>query len=201
MKKKIICIFILACILLCLCVLPSSATEKGNFRVAVVIDSADIAGFHENGGTLRTFVNLLAASGGTEVTFYYDVANTQMDAELVASLIYFKVNGYRVGLCGDDELAVSNFNNIIKYVIKSASRLVLCEGVGAGALIENGYSVVSHFDIMFSDSEHGAVKTNAQGDTQVKIVLSGSTLSDCERLLNYAKTNDIAILGTNEKTN
>lgn len=201
MKKKFICMAISVCILLCLCVLPSLASGEGVFRTVVIIDSADIAGFSENTGVLRALLDVLEDNKGVGVTFYIDVENTQTSQDLTAALMYFKVNGFRVGLCGGDEEAIVYFNNVIKYVIKSASRLLICDGQRAGAFKEKGYSVISEFDISFTESAHDVINMNAQGDTFVKTVLSESTLNDIERLIGYALPNGISILGTNEKTN
>ena len=201
MKKKFICTALFVCILLSLCVLPSSANGEGAFRTAVIIDSADIAGFSENTGVLHALIDVLEENEGVGVTFYIDIENTQTSTDLTAALMYFKVNGFRVGLYGNDEEAAVYFNNVIKYVIKGATRLLICEVQSADAFKEKGYSVITKFDISFTESSHDVINMNAQGDTFVKTVLDQSTVTDIERLIGYALPNGISILGANEKKN
>lgn len=194
--KKIFCILLSSFMLFGAAVLPSSAETGGSFRVSVVIDSADIAGFGENSGTLRRFIDLLEKNEEVSVTFYYDASDTPMTGDFAASLLCFKVNGYSYGICGNDMLSVSQLNEKIKYVSKTASRLVLCDAANADAFEAAGYSAVSEFDIVI-DGENEDITSKPEGETQVKTVLSEKSLYSFERFLDNAKETGSAVRGTN----
>ncbi len=200
MTKKIIGAILSVCFFMIVCIVPSSAQGERGFRVAVVIDSSDIKGFSQESGTLREFLKILKKHEDASVTFYYEAADTALDGDLAASLMYFKVNGFRVGIYGADDLAVANFNDIIKYMTKSKTRLVICEDSRAKILSEYGYSVMEKADITLSAEQKDSIYANKDTDTTVKLVLCEDTLYDIERLAEYAYKNYIYVYGTDEGT-
>lgn len=198
MVKKIIVAILSVCFFMLVCIVPSSAQDERGFRVAVVIDSSDINGFAEGSGTLAEFLNILKKHEGASVTFYYESDDTALDGDLASSLMYFKVNGIRIGICGADDIAVANFNDIIKYMTKSKTRLVICEDSRAKTLSEYGYCVMEKADITLSAERKDNIYANKDANTTVKIVLCEETLFDIERIIEYAEMSGIYVYGTDE---
>lgn len=200
MKKRFFSALILVAIFICAGLFCSSADAEtaGNFRVAIIIDSDDMEGFSEGEGVLRGFTEILDANPDISVTFYFDTGNTEKNEDLAASLLYFRVKNYRFGQYTGDTGSASEFGDYIKYVTKISERLVITDSPAAFA--ELGYSVITDFDIIISDIENPEIRADIQKDVKVKLTLSANTLSEFQKLADYAAENSIGIFGTNEKT-
>ncbi len=192
MKKRCICAFICACILFSVCVLPSSASENGAFRVAVIVDDSALEGFAESEGTLRAFVASLEDNDAS-AAFYFDAVDIVESVDLTAALVYLKVNGYRVGIYANDVHDAQKFNIFIKYVTKSASRLAVCEKEAANKLSGAGYSALSDFDVVLAEDESGELSFSEDADTFVLVKLYDGSIQDIEKLLEYALENGLEI--------
>lgn len=199
MKKRCICAFICACILFSVCILPSSASENGVFRVAVIVDSDMLEGFASSEGVLRAFVEKIKENAAS-ATFYFDTEDIVESEDLAAALIYLKVNGFRTGVFATDAYGAHKFNILIKYITKSASRLALCEESSAQSLIDSGYSAIYDFDLVFSENDKSDISFSAEGDTLVLFKLYDGSASDFEKLLEYALENGLELRAVTEKT-
>ena len=200
MKKKILCACLCACILLCACVLPSSASEKYFCYTAVVIDSDDIEGFANAEGILRSVISQIHDLG-VSATFYLDADDIEENHDLAAALIYFKVNGFDVGIFTNDTLAAQELNYIIQYITKSTSRLVLCEEECAEDFENAGYSAVSKFDLTFSKEEKGSLSLSEDSDTFVLFDLYEGSWDDIKSIYELALEKNTEVRGVIRKTN
>lgn len=200
MKKKILCACLCACILLCACVLPSSASEKYFCYTAVVIDSDDIEGFANAEGILRSVISQIHDLG-VSATFYLDADDIAENHDLAAALIYFKVNGFDVGIFTNDTLAAQELNYIIQYITKSTSRLVLCEEECAEDFENAGYSAVSKFDLTFSKEEKGSLSLSEDSDTFVLFDLYEGSWDDIKSIYELALEKNTEVRGVVCKTN
>lgn len=200
MKKKILCACLCACILLCACVLPSSASEKYFCYTAVVIDSDDIEGFANAEGILRSVISQIHDLG-VSATFYLDADDIAENHDLAAALIYFKVNGFDVGIFTNDTLAAQELNYIIQYITKSTSRLVLCEEECAEDFENAGYSAVSKFDLTFSKEEKGSLSLPEDSDTFVLFDLYEGSWDDIKSIYELALEKNTEVRGVVCKTN
>ena len=200
MKKKILCACLCACILLCACVLPSSASEKYFCYTAIVIDSDDIEGFANAEGILRSVISQIHDLG-VSATFYLDADDIEENHDLAAALIYFKVNGFDVGIFTNDTLDAQELNYIIRYITKSASRLVLCEEECAEDFENAGYSAVSKFDLTFSKEEKGSLSLPEDSDTFVLFDLYEGSWDDIKSIYELALEKNTEVRGVIRKTN
>lgn len=200
MKKKILCACLCACILLCACVLPSSASEKYFCYTAIVIDSDDIEGFANAEGILRSVISQIHDLG-VSATFYLDADDIEENHDLAAALIYFKVNGFDVGIFTNDTLAAQELNYIIQYITKSTSRLVLCEEECAEDFENAGYSAVSKFDLTFSKEEKGSLSLSEDSDTFVLFDLYEGSWDDIKSIYELALEKNTEVRGVIRKTN
>lgn len=200
MKKRIFSVFLALAVFICAGLVCSSADAEnaGNFRVAIIIDADDLEGFSEGGGVLRGFTEILNANPDVAVTFYFDTGNTEKNADLAATLIYFRIKNYRFGQYTGDAASASELGEYIKYVTKTSERLVITDSPSVFA--ELGYSVITDFDIVISDIENPEIRAELQKDVKVKLTLSENTLSEFRKLVDYAEENSVGIFGTNEKT-
>ncbi len=198
MKKRIIslltAIFIIfgACVGLC-----ADAEQVHAFRVAVVIDGEDIAGFAKGEGRLRSFFKTLMLNRENGVTVYFDVENTENSEDLASCLLYLAVKDVRFGVFSDSASAASRFLDIAKYVTKSVERLAITEKKEEFTAL--GYSVAGEFDMVFDDIGDISLSAKSGGDTAVMMILSEKTLADFSTLAAFASENGMAILATNEK--
>ncbi|MBE6654927.1 MAG: hypothetical protein E7608_05660 [Ruminococcaceae bacterium] len=192
MKKRCICAFICACILFSVCVLPSSASENGAFRVAVIVDDDALEGFAASEGMLRDFVTSIEKEDAF-AAFYFDAGDIVESVDLTAALIYFKVNGYRIGVYANDVHDAQKFNIFIKYVTKSASRLVACEKDMAEKFSAEGYSPLCDFDIVLESGTGKELSFEQGKDTFVLIKLYEGSVQDAEKLLECALENGLEI--------
>ncbi|MGN1095663.1 MAG: hypothetical protein ACI4QR_04675 [Eubacteriales bacterium] len=200
MRKKIIFIVLLM-IIIVFAASPYAFADGDNthvFRVAVILDGEDIADFSDDAGTLRALTDMLEQYPDFKVTFYFDVANTEKSADLAATLIYFKVRGFRTGVYASSTEEASEFLDCVKYVVKTVERLAITDD--PFSFTAAGYSVATDFSLTVSRPGDFPLLSSEQGDTTLKFILSGNTLSEFEKLLLYASENSVGILGTNEKT-
>lgn len=200
MKKRIFSVLVAIAVFICAGLVCSSADAEtaGDFRVAIIIDADDMEGFSEGEGVLRGFTEILNANPDIAVTFYFDTGNTERNKDFAATLLYFRVKNYLFGQYTGDAASASELGDYIKYVTKISERLVITDSPSTFA--ELGYSVITDFDIVISDIENPEIRADVQRDIKVKLTLSENTISEFQKLVDYAAANSVGIFGTNEKT-